>query len=136
MPVELGRTLLALGRLHRRRNARLLAQGCLTEAVRTLEACGAAGWASVAREELSRARGRRGSEEELTATERQICELAMAGLRNAEIAARLFLSGKTVEANLSRAYRKLGVRSRTEMAGRLAAMSANAAPAKARPGQP
>ncbi len=64
MPVELERTLLALGRLHRRRNARLLAQECLTEAVRTLEACGAAAWASVAREELSRARGRRGSEEE------------------------------------------------------------------------
>jgi DNA-binding CsgD family transcriptional regulator len=72
-----------------------------------------------------RARGstwcqRRGGKDELTDTERQICELAITGLRNAEIAARLFLSGKTVEANLSRAYRKLGVRSRTEMAGRLA----------------
>jgi DNA-binding CsgD family transcriptional regulator/tetratricopeptide (TPR) repeat protein len=119
MPSERGRTLLALGRLHRRRNARQLAQECLAEAVRVLEAGGAAGWTAVARKELDRARGLRGRQEELTPTERQICELAVAGLRNAEIAARLFLSGKTVEANLSRAYRKLGVRSRTEMAGRL-----------------
>jgi DNA-binding NarL/FixJ family response regulator len=120
MPAELGRTLLALGRLHRRRNERQRAQERLAEAVRVLEAGGAAGWAAVARDELDRARGRRGSPERLTATERQIAELAVAGLRNAEIAARLFLSGKTVEANLSRAYRKLGVRSRTELAGQLA----------------
>jgi DNA-binding CsgD family transcriptional regulator len=121
MPAELGRTLLALGRLHRRRNERQRAQERLAEAVRVLEAGGAAGWAAVARDELDRARGRRGSPERLTATERQIAELAVAGLRNAEIAARLFLSGKTVEANLSRAYRKLGVRSRTELARHLAA---------------
>ena len=42
-------------------------------------------------------------------------------LRNSEIAARLFLSGKTVEANLSQAYRKLGIRSRTELATQLTA---------------
>jgi len=130
MPSERGRTLLALGRLHRSRNARQRAQECLAEAVRVLEAGGAAGWAAVARKELDRARGGRGKNEELTATERQICELAVAGLRNAEIAARMFLSRKTVEANLSRAYRKLGVRSRTEMAGRLAPA------AEGDPGQP
>jgi DNA-binding NarL/FixJ family response regulator len=50
-----------------------------------------------------------------------VCQLAVAGLRNHEIAARLFLSGKTVEANLSRAYRKLGVRSRTELAAAMTA---------------
>ena len=61
MPAELGRTLLALGRLHRRRNERQRAQECLDEAVRVLEAGGAAGWAAVARDELDRARGRRGS---------------------------------------------------------------------------
>jgi DNA-binding CsgD family transcriptional regulator len=74
----------------------------------------------VARDELGRARGRRGSPESLTPTERKICELAAAGLRNSEIAAKLFLSAKTVEANLSRSYRKLGVRSRTELAPALA----------------
>ena len=77
------------------------------------------------------ARGRRGGREQLTATERKICELAVSGLRNTEIAAQLFLSGKTVEANLSRAYRKLGVRSRTELARQLAL-----APEGRRAGQP
>ena len=41
-------------------------------------------------------------------------------MTNREIAAAAFISEKTVEANLSRAYRKLGVRSRTELAVRLA----------------
>ena len=120
MPAELGRTLLAQGRLLRRRNERQRAQECLEEAARVLEAGGAAGWVTVAHDELGRARGRRRSPERLTATERQIAELAVSGLRNSEIADRLFLSGKTVEANLSRAYRKLGIRSRMELGPRLA----------------
>jgi DNA-binding CsgD family transcriptional regulator len=127
MPIELGRTLLALGRLHRRRHERQRAQECLARAAATFEACDAPNWAAVTATELGRAQGRRGSHAELTPTERQICELAAAGLRNAEIAARLFLSGKTVEANLSRAYRKLGVRSRTELAGHLAAAAGDPA---------
>ena len=116
MPFELGRTLLALGRLHRRRNERQRAQECLARAKAVFESCGARGLAAVTDGELGRSYGRRGNRERLTATERQICELAVAGLRNSEIAARLYLSAKTVEANLSRAYRKLGVRSRTELA--------------------
>jgi DNA-binding CsgD family transcriptional regulator len=127
MPIELGRTLLALGRLHRRRNERQRAQECLARAAAVFEGCTAPGWAAVAATELGRAQGRRGSHAQLTPTERQICELAAAGLRNSEIAARLFLSGKTVEANLSRAYRKLGVRSRTELAGQLGAATTEAA---------
>ena len=121
MPVELGRTLLAQGRLHRRRNERQRAQDCLSRAAAVFDAAGAPRWAALAREELGRAQGRRGSADRLTPTELQIAELAVAGLRNTEIAARLFLSGKTVEANLSRIYRKLGVRSRTELAARMPA---------------
>jgi DNA-binding CsgD family transcriptional regulator len=121
MPAELGRTLLALGRLHRRRNERQLAQDCLARAASVFQSCGALGWAAIAADELDRARGRRGSPEQLTATELTICELAASGLRNTEIAARLFLSAKTIEANLSRGYRKLGVRSRTELAAVLPA---------------
>ncbi len=120
MPAELGRTLLALGRLHRRRNERRRAQEVLERAVSELGAAGALGWAAVARAELTRSRGRRGHAARLTATERAICELAGSGMRNREIAAQLFLSGKTVEANLSRSYRKLGVRSRTELAAAMA----------------
>jgi DNA-binding CsgD family transcriptional regulator len=119
MPGELGRTLLALGRLHRRRNERHLAQQRLEQALSAFQAAGALGWADVACVELARARGRRGDADQLTATERTICELAAAGLRNHEIAARLFLSDKTVEANLTRAYRKLGVRSRIGLAAAL-----------------
>ena len=120
MPAELGRTLLTLGRLHRRRNERRRAQEHLERAVSVLDAAGALGWAAVARDELTRARGRRGHAARLTATERTICELAGSGMRNHEIAAQLFLSDKTVEANLSRSYRKLGVRSRTELAAAMA----------------
>ena len=120
MPGERGRTLLALGRLHRRRNERHVAQQRLEQALSAFETAGALGWAGVALEELARSRGRRGDSAKLTATEHTICDLAAAGLRNHEIAARLFLSDKTVEANLTRAYRKLGVRSRTELAIALA----------------
>lgn len=120
MPAELGRTLLALGRLHRRRNERKRAQETLERAVSVLDAAGARGWAAIARDELTRARGWRGHASQLTPTERAICELAGSGMRNREIAAQLFLSDKTVEANLSRSYRKLGVRSRTELATAMA----------------
>jgi DNA-binding CsgD family transcriptional regulator len=120
MPAELGRTLLALGRLHRRRGERQRAQECLERAVSVLDAGGVLGWAAVARDELTRARGRRGDAGRLTPTEQKICELAASGLRNHEIAARLFLSGKTVEAILTRSYRKLGVRSRAQLAAALA----------------
>jgi DNA-binding NarL/FixJ family response regulator len=52
----------------------------------------------------------------LTNTEQKVAELVAAGGTNKEVASELFLSVKTVEANLSRIYRKLGVRSRTELA--------------------
>ena len=55
----------------------------------------------------------------LTTREREVAELVAAGLTNKEVAARLFLSLGTVEANLSKVYAKLAVRSRTELAGRL-----------------
>ena len=121
MPSELGRTLLALGRLRRRCNERQLAQECLERAAAVFNACDARAWGAITAVELSRARGRRGRGAQLSATERQICELAAAGLRNSEIAARLFLSAKTVEANLSHAYRKLGIRSRAQLSAQLAA---------------
>ena len=58
--------------------------------------------------------------QQLTPTELVIADLAARGRRNAEIAAELDLSAKTVEWNLTRIYRKLGLRSRTELAIRFA----------------
>lgn len=52
----------------------------------------------------------------LTATERRVAELAAAGRRNDEVGAELGIAAKTVETHLTRIYRKLGVRSRTELA--------------------
>ena len=57
--------------------------------------------------------------EGLTATEAQVAELVARGLTNKEVAAELFVTVRAVEANLSRIYAKLGVRSRTELAHRL-----------------
>jgi DNA-binding CsgD family transcriptional regulator len=54
----------------------------------------------------------------LTGGEERIASLAARGRRNDEIAIELGLSPKTVEWNLTRIYRKLGVRSRTELANR------------------
>jgi DNA-binding NarL/FixJ family response regulator len=54
-----------------------------------------------------------------TPSERQVAELASIGLTNRQIAERLFVSEKTVEAHLSRAYRKLGVHSRTQLTVRV-----------------
>ena len=77
---------------------------------------GAELWVARARAEIARLGGRRARDrDELTETERRIAELAGSGRSNREIAAELFVSERTVEANLTRAYRKLGVRSRTEL---------------------
>jgi DNA-binding CsgD family transcriptional regulator len=54
----------------------------------------------------------------LTPTEKKVAELAAAGHTNREIAQTLFLSVHTVEDNLRRIYRKLGIRSRTELAAK------------------
>jgi DNA-binding CsgD family transcriptional regulator len=72
-----------------------------------------------AEDELSRIGGRASSRDELTPTERQVAELAAQGKTNREVAAALFMSANTVNANLKRVYRKLGLRSRTELAARL-----------------
>lgn len=69
---------------------------------------------------MKRLGGRRVSGDELTETEQQVAALVTQGRTNREVAAALFVTPKTVEANLSRIYRKLGVRSRTELAHRFA----------------
>jgi DNA-binding CsgD family transcriptional regulator len=109
------RTLLALGQVHRRRRERTAARTALEEAVATFDGLGARLWAARGRAELDRLGLRRRSATELTDGERRTAELAASGLTNREVAAAMFVSAKTVEANLARAYRKLGVRSRAEL---------------------
>jgi DNA-binding NarL/FixJ family response regulator len=81
-------------------------------------------WAERARAEL-RATGEtlispRVSGERLTPQELQIALLVSQGRTNAQVGQAIFLSTRTVEFHLSRAYRKLGVASRTELTRRLA----------------
>jgi DNA-binding NarL/FixJ family response regulator len=120
MPFERGRTLLAKGRVHHRRKEKRLAGETLGAALAVFEELGARLWAEQARAELERVRLRRREPGELSETERLVAELAAQGLSNREIAQRAFLSVKTVEASLSRVYRKLGIRSRAALARTLA----------------
>jgi DNA-binding CsgD family transcriptional regulator len=119
-PFELGRTLLALGAVQRRAKRWADARQSLEEAKHTFERIGARLWFNRAGEELDRVPGRRPRGEALTPTERRVAELVVEGRPNKEVAAALFVSVKAVEANLSRIYAKLGVRSRSELVRRLA----------------
>ncbi len=121
MPLERARTLLLAGRTHRRSRQRRVARTLLDEARTQFVAHGAHGWARRAEDELLRIGGRTPAGKELTATERQVAELVAAGLSNREVAERAFLSVKTVEANLTRVYRKLGVGSRAALVRAMAA---------------
>ncbi len=116
-PLDRARTLLAYGTLHRRRRRKALARELLESALELFDAAGAAHWVERSRVEVARIGGRRGSSRGvLSATESEIARLVAAGHTNREVAAALHLSARTVEWNLSKLYRKLGVRSRTELA--------------------
>jgi DNA-binding NarL/FixJ family response regulator len=119
-PFEVGRTLLEKGRIDRRAKHRGDARTALTAALEIFDELGAAVWAERAATELARIPGRRRASGELTETERRVAELVAEGLSNKEVAARLFVTVRTVEANLTKVYAKLGLRSRTELARRVA----------------
>lgn len=120
MPFERTRTLLLLGQIQRRRRLRETAVATFTEARTAFEEIGATLWAQRAQRELDRARGRRGAGVHLTAAEQRVAELAATGMTNREIASKLFISPKTVEQNLGRVYRKLGVKNRAGLGSRIA----------------
>jgi DNA-binding CsgD family transcriptional regulator len=119
MPLERGRTLLVLGGVLRRLKRRRAARGTLLEAFELFERIGAPLWAEQARAELARVSGRSPGSDELTESELRVAELVGQGRTNKEVAAALFLSVRGVESTLSKVYRKLGVRSRTELAAAL-----------------
>ena len=117
-PLELGRSLLALGKLERRAKRKRASRDALERAAAVFEALPAPLWKAKVDDELARL-GMRSAPGGLTETEARIAEMAASGMTNPEIAAAAFVSRKTVEANLSKVYRKLGVRSRVELARRL-----------------
>ena len=112
---EQARTLLADRTVARRARRKAVARDALTAAQAIFTSTGTVLWAQRAGEELRRV-GLRSSPGTLTETERRIAELVQAGHTNREVAAELFLTPKTVEANLSRIYHKLHIRSRTQLA--------------------
>lgn len=119
MPFELARTQVILGGLLRRSRQKGAAQ-TLSDAVATFERIGAPLWVERAKAELARTAVGRTDGVDLTPGERRVAERAASGLSNKEIAVELHVSVKTVESNLSNAYRKLDIRSRSQLAGRLA----------------
>ena len=117
-PFESARTLLAFGSVQRRNRQKRSARDALVAAHDTFAGLGAALWVGKAAAELARVGGRAPAAG-LTPTELQVAELIAAGGTYREVAAELFISPKTVQWNLSKVYRKLDIRSRAELPGRL-----------------
>ncbi len=124
--LALARALAALGSALRHARKPAEAREPLRRALELATACGAPPLADQARSELYAAGARPRTEalagvDALTASEKRVADLAATGDTNRDIAQALYVTPKTVEVHLSNAYRKLGIRSRRELAGALAA---------------
>ena len=118
-PFEQARTMLLQGRIERNARNWGAARVAFVAALEQFDTLGASRWAEKTAAEIARLPGRRpGRSDELTTREREVAVLVAEGLTNREVAAKLFVTIRTVEANLSKVYAKLGVRSRTELAAR------------------
>jgi DNA-binding CsgD family transcriptional regulator len=126
IPFEQARTLLCSGEAMRRNRRVVAAREPLHEALILFESLGARPWAAHAAAELAASgvkdqratdwAGRHNGLQKLSPQELQVARIAGRGQNNVEVAAALFVSRKTVEAHLTRVYRKLGIRSRTQLA--------------------
>ncbi len=113
-PLEHARSLVELGSALRRANQRRDSRSPLVDGYRLAHRCGAQRLVGRAEDELKAAGGRRPrrsvtGRDALTASELRVVNLAASGATNPEIAQELFVSLKTVETHLSRAYGKLGL---------------------------
>ncbi|MGH3901878.1 MAG: AAA family ATPase [Pseudonocardiaceae bacterium] len=120
-PFEQARSQLCFGEFLRRRRHPKDARQVLADALDTFTRLGARSWAQRTEAELratgaaSRPRRER-SMIQLTPQELQVALVVADGATNVEAAAQLFLSAKTIEFHLSNTYRKLGIRSRAQLA--------------------
>ncbi|MBM9439436.1 helix-turn-helix transcriptional regulator [Streptomyces bryophytorum] len=122
-PLEEARTALALGRVLRRLGDENASRAAFAESLRIFTKAGARAWIAVVRAERDGADACRAPlpdetgawSEQLTSTERSVVARVAQGATNREIAAGMVLSVKTVEAALTRAYRKLGAKSRVDI---------------------
>jgi len=112
-PFEVARAWHTLAGIERRAHRRGAAREALLEAISRYTACGAAPWRAAAEAELARLDGARTGG--LSDSERRIVELVRQGATNREIARATYLSVKAVEANLTRLYRRFGVRTRDQL---------------------
>lgn len=115
MPFERARTQLLLGQLQRRQLHKDAASTTLHEALDVFENLDTPLWAARTRSELDRVNVHPTKTAGLTPSEYRVAELAATGMTNRAVAAALFISPKTVEANLARVYRKLVIHSRAEL---------------------
>lgn len=119
MPFEHARTQLLLGQLQRRRRMKSVASQTLRSVLQTFEELGTPLWAERTRAELARVKVGPQPTDGLSPSEQRVAELAASGMTNREVAAAMSISPKTVESNLIRIYRKLGIRSRAELGQRI-----------------
>jgi DNA-binding CsgD family transcriptional regulator len=132
--LELARAQVDLGKALRRRGEAARARGPLREGIAIARSCHAVALADAGHAELLAAGARPRRQElsgvkALTASERRTADLAASGLGNREVAETLFVTIKTVENHLARAYQKLGIRSRDELPAALGGGAADGAPA-------
>lgn len=119
-PFDRARTLLLVGEALRRAGKRRQGVEHLEGAQGIFEQLGAPLWLERVEAAIRHAGGRPRSDGQLTTAEARVARLVAGGLTNKEAAAQLFTTVATVEAHLTRIYRKLGVRSRSELAGKVA----------------
>ena len=119
---ERARALYVLGTIRRRTRQRRAARESLVAALELFETLGAEAWTAKAQRMLGRSHGASGKREgaDLTPAERRVAQAVASGATNREAASRLFVSVRTVELHLTSIYRKLGIRSRSELAVRMA----------------
>lgn len=114
--VEHARSMLTLGQIHRRFKEKAAAKVQLEAALAVFDRLGAERWAERTRQDLARIGLRTTHSTALTETELRVARLAATGRTVRQVGDELFISPKTVEANLTRVYRKLGLTGRAELA--------------------